>query len=160
MLGGGRCSKPLISASATIIAASPMLRFPITESENPGARTSAHGVPHVAEDEFPPSPRRGLANMLFDLFDASQLDEGRAPRLLRRHARADLRLGVLLDKGADLLAELAVSRAAVHRTAQRGPQSTPHPSHAPSRTFSTAVATDFQCCRSRASCFCPVFVIV
>src|SRR5687768_10278597 len=97
--------------------------------------------------------------MLLDLFGASQLDEGGATRLLRRHARPDLQFDVVLDERAELLTELRVSRAAVHQPAQHGPQARPPAAHAPSRTFSTAMVMDFQYFFSRASCCCPAFVI-
>src|SRR5688500_19387936 len=97
--------------------------------------------------------------MLLDLFRAPQLDEGRASCVLPGHARPDLRVGVVLDERAEFLTELFVSRAASHPAAQHGPQARPPASHAPSRTFSTAMVIDFQCCFSRASCFCPALVI-
>ena len=73
--------------------------------------------------------------------------------------RSDLRVGVVLDERAELLTELSVARAAARQPAQHGPQARPRASHAPSKTFSTAIVMDFQCCFSRASCFCPAFVI-
>src|SRR5688572_29420153 len=97
--------------------------------------------------------------MLFDLFGSAQLDERRATCALRSRARPHPRFGVVLDERAELLTELCVSRAAVHQPAQHGPQARPRASHAPSRTFSTAVVMDFQYSFSRASCFCPAFVI-
>src|SRR5688572_29051789 len=97
--------------------------------------------------------------MLLDLFYAPQLDQSCASCLLRGHAQPDLRFDVALDERAELLTELRVSRAAVHQPAQHRPQARPRASHAPSRTLSTAAVIDFQCCFSRASCFCPAFVI-
>src|SRR5262245_10009015 len=97
--------------------------------------------------------------MLFDLFDAAQLDEGRAPRVLRSHARPDLRFGVMLDVGADFITELVFSCTGAQHVAQHGSHTRPQTSHAPSKTFSTAVVMDFQYCFSLASCFCPAFVI-
>jgi hypothetical protein len=47
------------------------------------------------------------------LFGATQLDEGLAPRILRAHARPDLRFGVVLDVRADFLTELFLFRVTV-----------------------------------------------
>src|SRR5262245_3147498 len=67
---------------------------------------AAHGEPDVSEDAFQTGASPCLPNMLLDLLDATQLDEGRAPCVLRGHARADLRFGVVLDERAELLTEL------------------------------------------------------
>ena len=151
---------PLINANATIIAARPRLRFPITEEREPGCPAeTAHGVPDVPDDAFPAGSRPGFPHTLLDLFLAPQLDEGRAPCLLRSHARPDLRVGVVLDERAEFLTELSVARAAVPPTgATRSAGETTGVSCS-LQDLSTAVVMDFQCGFSRASCFCRAFVI-
>jgi hypothetical protein len=67
-----------------------------------------------------------VAHALFDLFDALQLEEGRTPRIVLRHARAPPLVGGHVDIGAQLDVEVMLDVPAVQNVAEetreaRGP---------------------------------------
>ena len=116
-----------------------------------------HGVAQIPSDLVEPPAMPPRTNAFFRLLHAAELQEGEAPRLVRRHAIAHLIRGGHVDERLQFVVQIALGPISRDDSAHDGGEAM-QKRHAPSRTLVTATDTRSQRSRCCSSCRRPAAV--